>query len=200
MVNQSDYTERSEKERVVVNQTIPNILNNLKEEYTIQYYTTPIDSMDIYDFYIMILKDGSTKKRIIGEVKVRDAHYPDLLLEKKKYNSLKKKAEETGATIMYINTTPEGTFIFNLSKIINSDIKWIKEDHWKSTTDKSLGKISKSIIYIPIEKAKKTTLTTSEVNIKWKQQKANLSFIKEDRKNQSRLCLFQDVLKINNQL
>lgn len=66
--------------------------------------TSPISRWDCYspEFYHRI------------ELKCRKTHYNQLIIEKKKYDALIKKCDDNLDIPMYINSTPEGVYRFNL--------------------------------------------------------------------------------------
>ena len=51
------------------------------------------------------------------ELKCRYKHYPELLIEKSKYDRLIIQANSKGMIPLYINSTPQGQWSFDLSKI-----------------------------------------------------------------------------------
>ena len=51
------------------------------------------------------------------ELKCRNKHYDDLIIEKDKYDALIRRAKQYETTPFYINSTPQGIYVFNLSKI-----------------------------------------------------------------------------------
>jgi len=60
--------------------------------------------------------DGITNDAYI-EMKCRRTHYPTLLIEKKKWDYLAKIRARTGARTLYINSTPQGVYQFDLGAI-----------------------------------------------------------------------------------
>ena len=144
---QNLYLERSEKERIGLNMLFNKIYKGIEGRDFFKY-STPAEGFDCYDGGGGILNNGSRVKSQIFEVKVRDTHYPELMLEKIKLEALNKKAKEFDADAYYVNITPSGCYIFKLKDTI--EYEWIKEMHWASTTDKSRGKKLKSLVYIPL--------------------------------------------------
>ena len=55
--------------------------------------------------------------RLTFELKCRNTHYDELILEKDKYEALMDRADDLGFTPFYINSTPNGIYAFNLRKI-----------------------------------------------------------------------------------
>lgn len=114
------------------------------------------DKMSNYDAQTAIYEtvDDKTIKKacIIQELKVRDEHYNELILEEKKLKSLKNKQLEfhqyyNKVHLFYICFTPLGTYIFDLD-ILNVNIE---EREMKKQTFKSNDKENKKITYINIE-------------------------------------------------
>lgn len=75
------------------------------------------DCMDIYTGYYI-------------ELKCRHTHYPDLLIEKSKYDRLQLEAKFHSLSPWYINSTPEGVWGFDLSRV--PEPTW--EERWMPTT------------------------------------------------------------------
>ena len=59
----------------------------------------------------------SSGYRLTIELKCRQTHYDELILEKDKYEALMDRANDLGFTPFYINSTPQGIYAFNLRKI-----------------------------------------------------------------------------------
>lgn len=57
----------------------------------------------------------STELGLDIELKCRNKHYDDLLIEKGKYDNLLKRAAEHKTVAVYISQTPQGIYAFNLS-------------------------------------------------------------------------------------
>jgi hypothetical protein len=74
----------------------------------------------------------SSQSRMYIELKARRNHYPELLVEKSKWESLTMAALRKSFTAWYINATPEGIWAFNLTKL-NKPI-W-KDRPMPTTTD-----------------------------------------------------------------
>jgi hypothetical protein len=64
----------------------------------------------------------SPSKRCRIELKCRRTHYPDLVIEKSKYEALMAKANDNGDIPVYLNSTPRGIYLFNLNSI--DEPKW----------------------------------------------------------------------------
>lgn len=100
----------------------------------------PISRWDCYDI--------ETQNRI--ELKCRRKHYNTLILEKSKYDAIVKESDKNLDTPIYINSTPEGIYLFNLNKI---DIKWFTKSLPASTEFKKRMWIKKEITELDINKA-----------------------------------------------
>lgn len=59
----------------------------------------------------------SSAKGLYIELKCRHTHYPDLLIEKSKYDRLLLEASYNNLDPWYINSTPEGKWGFDLSRV-----------------------------------------------------------------------------------
>lgn len=81
------------------------LFNYLKKHY-IYDLSKCEDEYSSYDCF-------STTYRCVIELKCRNKHYDDLMLEKTKYDSLKK----LNCSALYINSTPKGIYIFNINDI-----------------------------------------------------------------------------------
>lgn len=71
----------------------------------------------------------TSEHQLFIELKSRHTHYDTLLLEKKKYDFLIEKAAELGYKPVYINSTPEGIWSFELQ-----EINPVWEEKWLPTT------------------------------------------------------------------
>jgi len=88
------------------------------------------------------------------ELKSRNTHYDELMMEEKKYNYLISEASKLGMKPQYICWTPSGMYLFDLSTSHNS-YTWV--DKWlpKSTHFGSKEKITKSVTFLHIKNARK---------------------------------------------
>jgi len=151
------------------------IFDKLPTAYDYKSWMTPAEGYDVYDGVIFRFEKGTSKliDRMIVEVKVRDKFYPELILEKIKFNDLKKVRKQMDTKtkkecytdvktrLIYINITPEGSFFFDLDKL-QKDFEWVEEMHWVSTTDKSKGKVMKSLTKIHYTKGKAYNIKTGD--------------------------------------
>jgi hypothetical protein len=86
-----------------------------------------------------------SKHRI--ELKCRGAHYDTLLIEKKKYDAMISKADENLDIPIYINSTPQGVYKFNLYLV---KPKWEIQYHNKTTHFSNNNKIKKEVAMLPV--------------------------------------------------
>ena len=89
--------------------------------------------------------------RLTIELKCRNTHYDELILEKDKYESLMDRAQDLGFTPFYINSTPKGIYAFNLRKIT---VTWTTKRLPSSTFNKGQD-IDKKVALLHIDKAVK---------------------------------------------
>jgi hypothetical protein len=81
------------------------------------------------------------------ELKCRKTHYEELMIEKIKYDKLKK------VNSWYINSTPAGIYSFNIQKL--DEPIWLKEFMPMTTEFKNTIMIEKVVGYLDINQAKK---------------------------------------------
>lgn len=114
-----------------------------------------------YDAYFMVIDEDtqSIKKRVWIELKIRDTSYPDYILEEKKFKNIKKEMNDLGfndkdVDILYLNYTPDGTYIW---KINNIDEYYETESKGmnKCTGISRYNKTNKNIYMLETKDAKK---------------------------------------------
>ena len=95
----------------------------------------------------------SDKYKAYIELKSRNTHYDDLLIEKIKYDAIIDAAYSLNYIPMYINSTPEGVWSFDL--FLMGDLKW--EDRWlpAKTEFPNGGNKTKIVGYLHIKDGKK---------------------------------------------
>lgn len=112
---------------------VKNLIPDLKETSTFSY------------------KDGySDDLKLTIELKCRRRHYDYLLIERSKYKQLLRNKR-----MRYINSTPEGIFSFNLSKI--EEPNWWIEEMPASTDFNRSQRVNKEVGYLNIKDAKNIT-------------------------------------------
>ena len=100
----------------------------------------PISRWDCYDI--------ETQNRI--ELKCRRKHYSTLILEKSKYDAMLLESNKNLDIPIYINSTPEGIYLFNLNEI---DIKWFTKSLPATTEFKKRIWVKKEITELQVIKA-----------------------------------------------
>jgi hypothetical protein len=82
------------------------------------------------------------------ELKCRRTHYSDLIIEKKKYDSLMLRSKEHGTIPVYINSTPKGVWAFYIADI---RINWYNKLLPKHTDFSDNTFIEKKIGYLTLD-------------------------------------------------
>lgn len=161
-----EYFNKSERERIMLDILFSKIYN--KGELKDNIHHSPADSKEPYDSIVCRFKGGIIISNHIWEAKIRDANYTEILFEKIKYESLKKIAkryEGAPSDIFYVSTHPNGTYIFNITKIEKEGkLTWIKQEHNRSTVEKWRGKVEKQLIYLPIDWGKMVDIKVLDID------------------------------------
>ena len=92
----------------------------------------------------------SPKFRHRIELKCRRKHYDTLLLEKKKYDALIFETGKHLDTPIYINSTPEGVYSFNLHEI---NPIWVDKKLRATTQFNNYEIITKEVAFLKLEDA-----------------------------------------------
>lgn len=87
------------------------------------------------------------------ELKCRTKHYDTLLLEKKKYDAMIEECNKHLDIPMYINSTPEGVYCFNLLEI--QPVFEVNFLNPATSHFQNRNRISKEVTYLEIKNAKK---------------------------------------------
>lgn len=150
------FTEREYRERFALN----NILSFLKrKDYDFNYTISPVETSTEYDLYFSYSKDGFIKKRYYCEAKIRTQEYTNYVLEFKKLKSLQRlirdnNLEDDTTDILYINFTPNRTYVWNISKLINTNkLKLTDMVMNKQTSNSRMDKINKKVYLLEVEDA-----------------------------------------------
>lgn len=120
------------------------------EMYDTKFIPTPDNSKIHFDG--TLCKSG---KQYIVEAKVRKATYEAYYLEEDKYKNLLQVSAEFGMDILYINFTPSGTYVWNLSdmkkknQIMPFQMRWMNE----KTAEHTEVKVRKSVTLLPVGNA-----------------------------------------------
>ena len=87
------------------------------------------------------------------ELKCRKTHYDTLMLERDKYFALILSYVETGYKPLYINSTPKGVYVFDLSEL---NPEWTTDTRMPKTTDfENNNRVEKTYTMLEIKNAKK---------------------------------------------
>ena len=87
------------------------------------------------------------------ELKCRKTHYDSLMLEREKYFALILSYVETGYKPLYINSTPKGVYVFDLS---NLNPEWTTDIRMPKTTNfDNNNRVEKTYTLLEIKNAKK---------------------------------------------
>jgi len=94
----------------------------------------------------------SRKQRLYMELKSRNKHYDDLIIEKIKYEAIVAAAKFLNMKPAYINSTPEGVWSFDLA--VMKEPEW--EDRWlpQNTEFNYRGNKTKVVGYLHIKDGK----------------------------------------------
>ena len=88
--------------------------------------------------------------KLLIELKCRTTHYDELLLEADKYEALIAQAKALGYAPWYVNSTPEGIYAFNLTKIT---VTWTTRQLPAATQPNALQLVSKKVTYLHVKQA-----------------------------------------------
>lgn len=104
-----------------------------------------VHSPEEYDGFDCI----SEKEKLFIELKSRRTHYPELLIEKMKYDFLLEESARLGLSPWYVNSTPEGIWAFALLDL--KDIEW--NEKWLPSTTEFANKNNKMkmVGFIPVD-------------------------------------------------
>ena len=84
------------------------------------------------------------------ELKCRETHYDELMIERDKYHAVTQRAWVDGKTALYICSTPKGIWSFNLNKLTMP--AWYYFDGLPATTEfENTQKVVKSVGYLNIK-------------------------------------------------
>jgi hypothetical protein len=97
----------------------------------------------------------SRKHRVLIELKCRKTHYDTLLVEQSKYIDVISKASRLGYRPIYINSTPEGIWAFDLSKVERTAWKQQMMPSYTQIANSKMPsiKVSKTVAYLHVDDA-----------------------------------------------
>ena len=119
------------------------LFTHLKSEM----YPDLVKSEGMYDSFDCI----SYKAGHFIELKCRQTHYVDLLIEQLKYRALIEQAVERNLLPFYINSTPQGIYSFDLTEI--PEPEWVTHLMPASTEFENRAKVPKLVGYLLLEDA-----------------------------------------------
>jgi len=119
------------------------LFTHLKSEM----YPDLVKSEGMYDSFDCI----SDKAGHFIELKCRQTHYVDLLIEQMKYRALIEQATERNLLPFYINSTPQGIYSFDLTEI--AEPAWVTHLMPASTEFENRAKVPKLVGYLLLEDA-----------------------------------------------
>jgi hypothetical protein len=185
-MNDDKFVEASKRERYCLKYILPMIKNKIPG-YEWTEYITDIYGYDVYDCLLQAYIEGSIKKRYIIEVKVRDTHYDELILETKKIRDLKSKVLDNLTKILYINITPMGTYIFSISDLQKQN-KLVKTKIVanRATMASRTDKIEKGVFMLNVSDAKYLDFKFNEADY----QKSIKEVVKTNWENKAKKGLF----------
>jgi hypothetical protein len=173
-------------------------INLQKDNYNVYFLLSNIDTMTNYDALIHIYStEGNKYHSYIIECKVRDTHYDELMIERKKFNKLikyeniQKSFGFHHTQVLYLNFTPKGTFVFKIRGSEYKAFKWLKETHNCSTEHKRLGKETKWVAYLDTYDNEMCTKLDYIYDYKIEELKVQKKLEKQDRVR----CIFESINK-----
>lgn len=112
------------------------------------HYFDFLKSEGTYDTFDCV----SESKKMYAELKCRRTHYPDLLIEKIKWDNLVLNAHTRDMDAWYINSTPNGIYGFHLEEFIEP--VWEERAMPATTEFGNRSKIGKIVGFLPLSFAK----------------------------------------------
>lgn len=122
----------------------------MKEQDLFEYlklnkFTDLVKSEGTFDSFDCL----SSKYNFYIELKCRYTHYPDLLIEKSKYDRLRTEAKLRNMQPWYINSTPKGCWAFNLDEL--SEPIWSSRPMPATTEFANTNKILKTVGFLDLK-------------------------------------------------
>ena len=93
--------------------------------------------------------------KYLAELKCRRTHYDTQLIERPKFDNVMKEAEGSGREFLYCVNTPAGTYVFNVSQLVEEgyDFQWETRKMPNKTAFGQWEKIDKHVGYIDVSMA-----------------------------------------------
>ena len=120
------------------------LFEHIKERYIADLKWSDSDYSH-YDCY-------SSEKSCEIELKCRNTHYDELVIEKLKYDKLMERAVDYNTIAVYICQTPKGIYAFNLSNMSEPD--WVKKGMPKTSHFSQRQFIEKVVGFLDVNDAK----------------------------------------------
>ena len=95
------------------------LLEELNKEFKLELVGTDADKFCRWD---------ATSDKYLAELKCRRAHYNTQMIEYDKLDCVKEEADKTGKEFLYCVSTPKGIYVFNISKLCQSNYEF----HWEN--------------------------------------------------------------------
>jgi hypothetical protein len=127
------------------------LLDRLNKEFDFNLSST---SEDVYCRW-----DGYSDKYLV-ELKCRNKHYNTQMIEYQKLDAVKSEADKTNREFLYCVHTPDGVYIFNISKLCSENYNF----NWENKSLPNKSKIGSKMRWIP-KKVGYIDVNDSEFNI-----------------------------------
>jgi len=96
----------------------------------------------------------SEQLQVYIELKSRQTHYDELMIERDKYHAVTQRAWVNGKTALYICSTPKGIWSFNLNKLTMPS--WFYFDGLPATTEfANIDTVTKVVGFLHIRRGKR---------------------------------------------
>ncbi len=150
MIFSNDFESAAYKERIFFNN-----LNHLYQIFPDDKFIIDETHYTDHTRYDYLIHFKNCYKRLIVEIKIRTENFEDYIYETEKHKGLMaaKNLDPDNNTIIYINSTPKGTYIWNIDKIIGK-YKIEKKMMNKATMASRTDKKDKSIYLLEPEDAR----------------------------------------------
>ena len=194
MSKSKTFYQHGEQERIAFESILPMLKAKLSKEQSLYYYYTHNASSTHFDVLVHIYNNvtGCKISSNIFEVKVRNKHFPDLILEQRKYNSLNKLRKKEleyfkKVNLFYICFTPKSTYLFDLDKVnLNWEVGYMNASF---VIDKT-NKVAKDVTYLAINEA-------SDMNYIYVEKEKITQQVKDKMLEQKAYkCIFESINKL----